>query len=81
MPIVEDEDDVRLTTLSIQNERDVNVHTDYNDATEPLILKDGPKAEEEEKDAAGAGKAGLLLTSVGSVKPGAWGALTKLSDK
>ena len=76
MPIVEDEDDVRLTTLSIQNERDVN-----NESTEPLILKDGPKAEEEEKDAAGAGKAGLLLTSVGSVKPGAWGALTKLSDK
>ena len=73
MPTIEDEDDVRLTTLSIQNADE--------ESAEPLILKDGQQAKEEEKGAAGAGKATLLLTSAGSAKPGAWGALTKLSDK
>ena len=76
MPTIEDEDDVRLTTLSIQNEMNEN-----EESAEPLILKDGQQAQEEEKDAAGAGKATLLLTGAGSAKPGAWAALTKLSDK
>ena len=68
MPTIEDEDDVRLTTLSVNNGED-----------EPLIFMDGPPVKEEEKAPDGARKATLLLTAAGSVKPNAWAGLTNLS--
>ena len=54
MPTIEDDDDVRLTTLSINNAED-----------EPLIFMDGPQVKKEETEPAGGRKATLLLTAAG----------------